>query len=50
MTDIPSFNVMGFPMTLCASILVDIKDTCKSQYDGDPVNPKVKSMILTLPS
>lgn len=50
MTNVPSSNVMGYSRTLCASVLVEIKDTCMSQCDGDPVNPKVKSMILTLTS
>lgn len=50
MTNVPSLNIMSFSRTLCASVLGEIKDTCKSKYDDDHVNPKVKSVPLTLPS
>lgn len=50
MTNVPSLSVMIFSRTLCASVLGEIKDTCKSECDGDHVNPKVKWMPLTLPS
>lgn len=49
MTNVPSLSVMSFSRTLCASVLVEIKDTCKAQCDGDHVDPKVKSVSLTLP-
>lgn len=50
MTNVPSLNVISFSRTLYASVLVEIKDTCKYECDGDHVNPNVKSMPLTLPS
>lgn len=50
MTNVPSFSIMSFSRTLCASVLVEIKDTCKFECDGNPGNPKIKSVPLTLPS
>lgn len=50
MTNVPSLNAMSFSRTLCAWVLVEMKYTCKSEYDGDHVNPKNKSVPLTLPS
>lgn len=48
MTNVPSLNAMSFSRTLCTWVLVEIKDICKSEYDGDHVNPKIKSVPLTL--
>lgn len=50
MTNVPSLNAMSFSRTLCAWVLVEIKDICQSEYDGDHVTPKIKSVSLTLPS
>lgn len=50
MTNVPSLNVMSFSRTVYASVLVEIKDTCKSQCEDDHIDPRAKSMPLTLAS